>query len=138
MRKGGAVYLDVISHNKEGFSGTITITAEGLPKGLHCTPTTINNDSRGVVVLWADKDAPEWTGPIKLTAVGKVNDITITREVRPYTRVWNSTDLNSSRPDAYENWLSRSPGRVRRSHSRPRRNELNWSWRPGRKSTSFK
>jgi hypothetical protein len=102
VRKGGAVYLDVITHNKEGFSGTITITAEGLPKGLHCTPTTINNDSRGVVVLWADKDAPEWVGPIKLTAVGKMsdknNDITITREVRPYTRVWNSTDLNSSRP----------------------------------------
>jgi hypothetical protein len=102
VRKGGAVYLDVISHNKEGFSGSITITAEGLPKGLHCAPTTINNDSRGVIVLWADKDAPEWVGPITLTAVGKMDgkgkDITLTREVRPYTRVWNSTDLNSSRP----------------------------------------
>jgi hypothetical protein len=98
VRKGGAVYLDVISHNKEGFGGTITITAEGLPKGLHVAPTTINNDNRGVVVLWADKDAPEWVGPVKLTAVGKSGDTTITREVRPYTRVWNSTDLNSSRP----------------------------------------
>jgi hypothetical protein len=98
VRKGGAVYLDVISHNKEGFSGAVTITAEGLPKGLHVAPTTINNDSRGVLVLWADKDAPEWVGPIKLTATGKSGDLTITREVRPYTRVWNSTDLNSSRP----------------------------------------
>ena len=98
VRKGGATYLDVISHNTGGFSGTITIHAEGLPKGLHAAPTTINNDSRGVLVLWADKDAPEWVGPIKLTAVGKSNDITITREVRPYTRVWQSTDLNSSRP----------------------------------------
>ena len=33
IRKGGATYLDVIIHNMEGFSGPITITAEGLPKG---------------------------------------------------------------------------------------------------------
>jgi hypothetical protein len=98
VRKGGAVYLDVIVHNKEGFNGTVTITADGLPKGLYAAPTTINNDSRGVFVLWADRDAPDWTGPIKLTATGKSGDLTITREVRPYTRVWNSTDLNSSRP----------------------------------------
>ncbi|MBM3983466.1 MAG: hypothetical protein FJ304_24995 [Planctomycetes bacterium] len=98
VRKGGAAYLDVIVHNKEGFSGPVTISASGLPKGLHCAPVTINNDSRGVVVLWADKDAPEWVGPIVLTATGTSGDATITREVRPYTRVWNSTDLNSSRP----------------------------------------
>jgi hypothetical protein len=98
IRKGGAVYLDVILHNKEGFGGQITFTAEGLPKGLHMAPTTINNDTRGVLVLWADKDAEDWVGPIKLTATGKSGDTTITREVRPYTRVWNSTDLNSSRP----------------------------------------
>lgn len=98
VRKGGAVYLDVIVHNKEGFNGTVTITADGLPKGLHVAPVTITNDSRGVVVLWADKDADEWVGPVKLTAAAKVGDATITREVRPYTRGWNSTDLNSSRP----------------------------------------
>lgn len=98
VRKGGAVYLDVIVHNKEGFTGTITITADGLPKGLHAAPVTITGDNSGVVVLWADNDAAEWVGPIKLTATAKSGDATITREVRPYTRVWNSTDLNSSRP----------------------------------------
>ncbi len=98
VRKGGAAYLDVIVHNKEGFNGTVTITADGLPKGLHASPVTITNDNRGVVVLWADKDAEEWVGPVKLTATAKSGDATITREVRPYSRVWNSTDLNSSRP----------------------------------------
>src|SRR5262249_59379977 len=34
----------------------------------------------------------------KLVATGKRSDETITREVRAYSRVWNSTDLNSSRP----------------------------------------
>jgi hypothetical protein len=98
VRRGGAVYLDVIIHNKEGFNGPFTIAAEGLPKGLHLAPTTINNDNRGVVVLWADKDAPDWVGPVKLTATGNRGDELLTRDVRPYTRVWNSTDLNSSRP----------------------------------------
>jgi hypothetical protein len=33
-----------------------------------------------------------------LTAKGKSGEETIVREVRPYSRVWQSTDLNSSRP----------------------------------------
>lgn len=98
VRKGGAAYLDVVIHNTGGFGGEVTITASDLPKGLHVAPTTINSDNRSVVVLWADKDAPEFVGPITLTATGKSGDQTITREVRAYTRVWNSTDLNSSRP----------------------------------------
>lgn len=98
VRRGGAVYLDVISHNKDGFSGAITITATGLPKGLHCPPAIINSDNRGVVVLYADTDAPEFVGPITLTATGVSGDTKLVREVRPYTRVTSSTDLNSSRP----------------------------------------
>ncbi len=98
IRKGGASYLDLILHNKEGFTGQVTITAEELPKGLHFTPTTINNDTRGVLVLWADTDAPDFFGPIKLIATAKRGDETITREVRSYTRVWNTADPSSSRP----------------------------------------
>lgn len=98
LRRGGSAYLDVIVHNKEGFASAVTITATDLPKGLHCTPAVINNDTRGIVVLWADADAPEWVGAITLTATAKVGDAVLTREVRPYTRVTSSTDLNSSRP----------------------------------------
>ncbi|MCE9560690.1 MAG: PPC domain-containing protein [Planctomycetes bacterium] len=98
LRKGGAVYMDVMIHNTGGFGGMVTITAEGLPKGVQMSPAIINNDTRGVIVLTADKDAAEFVGPIKLTATAKRGDETITREVRPYTRVWNSNDLNSSRP----------------------------------------
>src|SRR5205085_2058643 len=74
VRRGGATYLDVIVHNKEGFIGPVTITAEGLPEGLHAAPTTINGDNRGVVVLWADADAADWVGPVKLTATAKRGD----------------------------------------------------------------
>jgi hypothetical protein len=98
IRKGGSLYMDVVVHNTGGFGGEVKITAVGLPKGLHMPPTVINNDTRGVLVLTADKDAPEFVGPISLIATGKRGDEIITRELRPYSRVWNSTDLNSSRP----------------------------------------
>ncbi|HLW66864.1 MAG TPA: PPC domain-containing protein [Gemmataceae bacterium] len=96
--RGGATYLDLIIHNMEGFGGPVTITAEGLPKGLSMTPTTVTSDNRGAILLWANQDAPEFAGPIHLIATGKRGDETLIREVRPYTRVWPSTDLNSSRP----------------------------------------
>ena len=96
--KGGAVYLDVIVHTSGGFNGPFTITADGLPKGVHALPTTINNDTRGTVVLWADKDAPDSIGPVKLTATAQRDGQPLVREVRPHSRVWNSADLNSSRP----------------------------------------
>jgi hypothetical protein len=98
VRRGGAAYLDVVVHNKEGFNGPVTIIAEDLPKGLHTVPTIINNDNRGMIVLWADADAPDWVGPVKLTATAKRGEVALTREVRPYTRVWTSTQLSSSRP----------------------------------------
>jgi hypothetical protein len=93
--QGGARHLDVIIHQSEGFNGPVTLTAENLPAGLHFSPTTINNNSRGTFTLWADKNAAEWTGTVKLFATGKRGEETIRREVRPYTRVW--TQDNSSR-----------------------------------------
>jgi hypothetical protein len=98
VRKGGAAYLDVMLQRKDGFNGPVTITAEGLPKGLHMAPTTIPADSRGALVLWADADAADFVGPIRLTATGKAGDTTLTREVRAYARVWPQPDMNSSRP----------------------------------------
>lgn len=97
LRRGGAEYLDVIVHYTDGFRGPITITAEGLPKGVHTLPST-SNDNRATVTLWADADAPEWVGPIRLIATAKTDDgRELRREVRPYTRVWGQGD-GSSRP----------------------------------------
>jgi Bacterial pre-peptidase C-terminal domain len=98
VRKGGAAYLDVILQRTDGFNGPVTIAAEGLPKGLHLAPTTIPTDSRGALVFWANADAANFVGPIRLTATGKSGDTILTREVRAYTRVWPQPDMNSSRP----------------------------------------
>ena len=96
--RGGSVYMDVILHQQHGYSDPITITAENLPQGLHVTPTVINNNSRGTLIIHADDDAADFAGPIQLIATGMTGETTIRREVRPYSRVWNDAGMNSSRP----------------------------------------
>jgi hypothetical protein len=98
IRRGGAAYLDLIIHQKDGHNAPITITAQGLPPGLHVQPTTIANTNHAAVVFWADANVADWTGAVKLIATGKRGDTALRREVRPYTRVWQEANLGSSRP----------------------------------------
>ncbi len=96
--KGGAIEMDVIIHQRDGYNGPVILTAENLPPGLHATPTTLNNNTRGTFVLWADDDAADFTGPIQVVATGMRGDETLRRDVRSYSRVWNQAGMNSSRP----------------------------------------
>ena len=97
VRQGGAIYLDVILHQKDGFNQPVTITAENLPSGLHAAPLTITNEIRGTLVLWADDGAAPWTGNVSLWATGKRGDETIRREVRNHTRVSNQQGCRPTR-----------------------------------------
>jgi hypothetical protein len=96
--RGGTAFLDVVVHQRDGFNAPITITAEGLPAGVHAAPMVVNNNSRGLFVLWADADAPEGNAPIRLVATGTHEGKTIRRDVRPTTRVWTEPNLSASQP----------------------------------------
>lgn len=87
--QGGATYLDLVIHGRDGFNGSVEVTAEGLPAGLHAAPLTITNDTRGTLVLWADDNAAPAIGTMKLMASAKIGDQVIRREVRPFCRVAN-------------------------------------------------
>ncbi len=95
--KGGTAHLDVVTHFRDGHNGPYTITAEGLPPGVFCSPTT-TDDQRGTIVFWSDENAADIDAPIKLIATAKIGEQTVRREVRPYTRVWNQANISSSRP----------------------------------------
>ena len=97
IRSGGATYLDVIIHQKDGFNQPIMITAENLPPGLHAGPLVITNEMRGTFVLWADEGSPPWTGNLSLIASGKRGEETLRREVRNHTRVSNLVGCRPTR-----------------------------------------
>ena len=102
LRRGGAAFLDVVVHQHDGFNMPITITAEGLPPGVHAAPSLVNNNTRGIFVMWADAGAAEGNFPVRLFASGNTTGTpegkTIRREVRPTARVWPEANISSSRP----------------------------------------
>jgi hypothetical protein len=102
--RGGAAYLNLIVHQTGGYNGPIVIMAENLPQGVHAVPTTVGLGSSGTFVLWADQDAPESAFPIRLIATGERGGEKLTREVRPYSRVWNQGD-GTSQP-MREHWIA--------------------------------
>ena len=97
LRAGSAIHIDLIIHQQDGYKGPITFTAEGLPPGVHSEPTTIHSNNHGSFVVWADENAANFDGPLRLIATGQRGEETITREVRPYSRVWQDNPA-SSRP----------------------------------------
>ena len=95
--RGGAAWLDLVIHHRDGHSSPVTIAAKNLPPGIHFQPTTIPSDSRGAFVLWSDEDAPDFTGPLELIASYESGGQRVERPLRPYSRVWNDAK-GSSRP----------------------------------------
>ena len=102
--RGGAAYLDVIIHQAGGYNGPIVLTAEGLPPGVHSVPTRLGLGNSGTFVLWGDIDAAVTAAPIRLLATGERDGVKFSREVRPYSRVWNQGD-GTSRP-MREHWIA--------------------------------
>jgi len=96
--RGGSNYLDLIVHFADGSNNSpVTLTAEGLPPGLHASPTIIFNNDSAPMVFWADDNAPPWTGPVKLWAEQQQGDIILRRQVRPYTRPHQITGTRPTR-----------------------------------------
>ena len=87
--QGGAAYLDLVIHGRDGFNSSVVVTVEGLPPGLHAAPLTITSDTRGTLVLWADDGAALSVGTMKVFATAKIGEQTVRREVRPFCRVSN-------------------------------------------------
>ena len=96
--KGGTASVDLVVHQQDGFNSPITFTAEGLPPGVHAVPTTMGVGNTGAFVFWADDNAADWAGSVKLFATAKRGDEVLRREVRPYYRVSNDNNIGGSMP----------------------------------------
>lgn len=98
LSRGGAEWLELVIHRRDGQTGPVAIHAEDLPPGVHAARTLLHNTANGAFVLWADPDAAPAVKPIRLVAEGTGGEQELVRDVRPYTRVWSQQNLGSSRP----------------------------------------
>src|SRR5439155_25344999 len=79
----------VFAWRHDGWNGEITLSAEGLPKGVTCKPQVIGTGMKqAALVVSATPDAPIWTGEIKVKGTATINGKTIVREARPATITW--------------------------------------------------
>jgi hypothetical protein len=98
--QGGCQAYDVLIHRIDGYTGFVTVTAEGLPAGVTTKPLQIAPGTRwGVLVLNAAPNAATFTGPITFKANGTaVNGTQLVRDVRPATVTWGINTQQASVP----------------------------------------
>jgi hypothetical protein len=90
-RQDGTEAFDVFVHRIDGFTGPVTVTAEGLPAGVTAKPLMIGPTARwGVLVLTVKPDAKAYTGPIKVTAKADVAGKPQARDARPASVTWGA------------------------------------------------
>lgn len=86
LRRGGQIGLHVIVRRAGGFTGPATIAIEGLPTGITSEPAVVGDgQSETELVLYADENAPAWTGSIHVVARAAINGSEVTQEVQPAT-----------------------------------------------------
>ncbi|MGF1578470.1 MAG: PPC domain-containing protein [Gemmataceae bacterium] len=87
--RGGAESVKVVVVRQEGFNGAVKLEATGLPKGVKCAPQIVGPLLKsGVLVLEAEKNAPDWAGTFRIKATATINGKQVVREVIPGAVVW--------------------------------------------------
>ena len=89
LGQGGQQFLDVFAWRLDGFNGDITLTAEGLPKGVTCPPQIMGTGLRhATLVLSAAANTPITTAEFRVKATATINGKAVVREVRPASITW--------------------------------------------------
>jgi hypothetical protein len=96
VRQSGSAFCELCLNRRE-LSGPVTVEAEGLPKGVSCPPIHVSAQGQFAnLVFTAAADAPEWSGPVRLTAWAMVDGKKVERNVRCSQRRWPIDNVNAS------------------------------------------
>ncbi|QDU60314.1 hypothetical protein Pan216_11530 [Planctomycetes bacterium Pan216] len=88
LRRGQTDRVEVLAFRRDGFSGPIVLTAEGLPQGVSASPITIApGQSRGSLILRADDNAPAFAGPWRIVGKATIDKREVTHEASAGTLV---------------------------------------------------
>lgn len=86
----GTVAVDVFIDRRDGFTGPVTATAEGLPAGVTAQPCLIGTGNRwGTLVLYVAENAAPFTGPISVKCSATTDDKPVSHAARPATITWS-------------------------------------------------
>jgi hypothetical protein len=90
VRRGATQFYTALVTRLDGFNEDVTLTAEGLPQGVTCSPQTIAAGHRqGILVLTASEGAPLWAGAIRVKGTATVNGQKVEREARAASITWS-------------------------------------------------
>jgi len=88
LRKGSSYELVVYAYRHDGHAAAIQLTAEELPAGLTCRPTTIGPGQVSArLVITAAADAAEMISPIRVVGQSGVAEAAIQKDARVATLV---------------------------------------------------
>ncbi len=90
VRQGGSALYEFCLNRRDGFDGSATVEAGGLPRGVNCLPVHVGPNTEFVsVVFTAAADAPEWAGPVRLKAWATAGGKRLERPVACVQRRWD-------------------------------------------------
>ena len=99
LRQADTLVLDIEPTRFDGFNSEIIIRAEQLPSGVQCPALRIApGTNKAKLTLSANPDAPPSNGSVRLVAAATLDGKTIEREVRFGTLLWNSDNVQNSKP----------------------------------------
>jgi hypothetical protein len=95
LARGGAVLFSVFVFRTDGFNGPIALSAANLPPGVTCPPQVIGaGQTRGTLVLLADKSAKDWDGFVTVTGTAEK----LKHDARPFTVTWPVPGQQANQP----------------------------------------
>lgn len=93
LRGGATVAYEVIVQRRDGFAGEIDLGMDGLPEGVTAHGLRIPaGQSRGLMLLSADQNAPRAVVSAKFFGRGKIGDAAVTRPGRVAVVTWPIAD----------------------------------------------
>lgn len=96
LRRGETMPIKVLALRRDNFNGAISLSVEGLPKGVTCAPVAIETNQNSKLLLFtASEDAEGWFGPITIVGHGKIGDSPVSRSARAATIKWTVPDYNN-------------------------------------------
>ena len=83
VHRGGnaALWCDVTRLN--GFRGEVTVTLEGLPRGVTASPVTLDDRASGVFTIAASPDANLGSGPVRVRVTAMAGGAFVGRDAQP-------------------------------------------------------